>query len=178
VTLGFDSIYYRGVGPYEVMGEDVMMNPDNGQRLKVKRRVKWIDPKFQRRYILVLLSVTFLISAALFGVFWLHIESILGALSEAGFFEIGVLFSYIEDELLSLLLSVMFIVILFSFLLIYLSLNLSHRIAGPLFALKRSLDRIAEGNLQEARLSFRPTDEFKELAESLNRVVDELEKKA
>ncbi|MGA0164337.1 MAG: HAMP domain-containing protein, partial [Bdellovibrionota bacterium] len=140
--------------------------------------VKWIDPKFQRRYVFLLLAITFLVSAILFGIFWVHIEAILTVLIEAGFMQTGDLFAFIEDELISLLLSVMFVVIFFSLILVYFSVMISHRIAGPMFALKRSLDRIAEGNLKDARVKFRSKDEFHEIADALNRVVDELEKKA
>lgn len=155
-----------------------MTDQVDNHRIKFKRRVKWIDPKFQRRYVFLLLAITFLVSAILFGIFWVHIEAILTVLIEAGFMQTGDLFAFIEDELISLLLSVMFVVIFFSLILVYFSVMISHRIAGPMFALKRSLDRIAEGNLKDARVKFRSKDEFHEIADALNRVVDELEKKA
>lgn len=155
-----------------------MTDQANQSHIKFKRRVKWIDPNFQRRYVFLLLAITFFVSAMLFGIFWMHIESILTILIEAGFVQTEEFFASIEMELISLLISVMAVVIFFSLILIFFSVTISHRIAGPMFALKRSLDRIAEGNLKDARVKFRARDEFHEIADALNRVVDELEKKA
>ncbi|MGA0164449.1 MAG: HAMP domain-containing protein [Bdellovibrionota bacterium] len=53
---------------------------------------------------------------------------------------------------------------------------LSHRIVGPIFAIKRSLEMIEKDNLSEARIQLRSDDEFHEVAESINRVIDKLSK--
>ena len=45
----------------------------------------------------------------------------------------------------------------------------SHRIAGPIFALKRTIREILEG--KDAELNFRNKDEFRELVDSFNEMV-------
>jgi len=50
----------------------------------------------------------------------------------------------------------------------------SHRIAGPIDKMKRFIDDVAKGDYSR-RLRLRKKDELKDLAESLNRLVDRLE---
>jgi methyl-accepting chemotaxis protein len=50
----------------------------------------------------------------------------------------------------------------------------SHRVAGPIFALRRAIDEAAEsGNL--SKISFRRTDFTKNLAEAYNRMVEKIQ---
>lgn len=51
-----------------------------------------------------------------------------------------------------------------------LSLFLSHRIAGPLFRIEKSMDEVAKGNLA-FHITLRRRDEAKELAEKVNAMV-------
>ncbi len=57
-----------------------------------------------------------------------------------------------------------------------LAIVLSHRIAGPIYRMKRDLDEIVAGNYSK-RLRLRKTDELKDVAESINKLVDILEEK-
>lgn len=50
-------------------------------------------------------------------------------------------------------------------------LYLSHRTAGPLFHFKRVFDEINSGNAK-ARIKLRPRDDFQDVAESFNRMMD------
>ena len=52
----------------------------------------------------------------------------------------------------------------------------SHRLAGPVYRLERHLEKIIDGNYDE-ELHFRKKDEFKQLADIINRLEDELRKK-
>jgi len=54
-----------------------------------------------------------------------------------------------------------------------LSLFLSHRIAGPLYRFERSVEEITKGNLT-FRIRLRKKDEAQELANSMNRMIEEL----
>ena len=59
------------------------------------------------------------------------------------------------------------------FLISVLSIFWSHRIAGPLYRMRIILKDICEGKkVKEVR--FRKSDEFKELAEDLNKLVEKL----
>ena len=53
------------------------------------------------------------------------------------------------------------------------SLFLSHRIAGPLYRLEKSVEEITKGNL-DFRITLRRKDEAKELAASMNSMIREL----
>ncbi len=53
------------------------------------------------------------------------------------------------------------------------SIFVSHKIAGPIYRLKRSLAEIADGNIQMT-MKFRKRDELHDLAASVNRVIHEL----
>lgn len=56
------------------------------------------------------------------------------------------------------------------------SIVLSHRIAGPIYKMKKTMRSIIAGNHQE-RLYFREKDEFQELPQLFNEMLDSLEKK-
>ena len=49
----------------------------------------------------------------------------------------------------------------------------SHRLAGPVVKLKKSLEKIRAGNYEE-KIVFRKNDEFQELAEVINRLQAQL----
>jgi HAMP domain-containing protein len=54
-----------------------------------------------------------------------------------------------------------------------LGLFLSHRTAGPLYHFKRVFDEIRAGKTRQ-RVRLRPSDEFHEVAESFNQMMDTL----
>jgi len=55
-------------------------------------------------------------------------------------------------------------------------LILSHRLAGPIYRLERDLKDIAKGNFS-IRIKFRKKDELKSIAEGINSILDEIEKR-
>lgn len=55
-------------------------------------------------------------------------------------------------------------------------LVLSHRLAGPMYRLEKDLEDIAKGNFS-IRIKFRKKDELKSIADGINRILDEMEKK-
>ncbi len=57
-----------------------------------------------------------------------------------------------------------------------LAIVLSHRIAGPIFRIKKTLDEIIKGDYSK-RLHLRNTDELQDVAESINNLMELLEKK-
>jgi hypothetical protein len=62
------------------------------------------------------------------------------------------------------------------FILGFIALIYSHRVAGPLFRLRKSLDMLSEGK-DVASFKFRAYDEFKELAVSFERLRKSLKDK-
>ena len=53
------------------------------------------------------------------------------------------------------------------------SIFLSHRIAGPLFKIRRAMDDVTRGNFDQ-RITFRKNDHFMELQDTFNEMVQHL----
>jgi len=68
-------------------------------------------------------------------------------------------------------------ILLISPLVIILGIVLSHRIAGPIYRIRDIMDRVAAGEYN-LRIFLRKTDELKDMAESINKVVEVLENKS
>ena len=64
----------------------------------------------------------------------------------------------------------------FMALMTLVGLVVSHRTAGPLFHFKRVFEEIRSGETK-ARIRLRPKDEFKEVAEAFNKMMDTLQNK-
>lgn len=65
------------------------------------------------------------------------------------------------------------ILVLFLLLAAVISVFVSHSIAGPVYRFEKTLQSIAQGDLT-LRVGLRKTDEFKNLADAMNHMVDEL----
>lgn len=137
-----------------------------------RRSKKWIDPSFQKRYAILLLSIVALVSAVLIGTFWYHSEQVLQTLANAGVIKQHSLYLLIEKQMSSLLLSVTLVTSLFCVFVMVMARFLSHRIVGPIFRVKKSLEMMGEGRWDEARVSLRSDDEFQEVANLVNATVD------
>ncbi|HRK01895.1 MAG TPA: HAMP domain-containing protein [Oligoflexia bacterium] len=77
---------------------------------------------------------------------------------------------YVENQVVIVLgiLQLLFLTITFM-----LSIFLSHRIAGPLFKLRRAIDEVSRGNFDQ-RITFRKNDHFMELQDGFNEMVQHL----
>jgi len=140
-----------------------------------RRSLRWIDPSFQRRYAILLISIVLLVSTVLIGTFWFHSEQVLNTLTNAGVLKQHSLYLLIEKQMHSLLLSVVIVVALFSIFVFVMANFLSHRIVGPMFAIKRSIENIGSGQFSEARVKLRSDDEFQDVAQMLNQMADRME---
>ena len=128
------------------------------------RRSLWVvDPKFQRRYAMILLSIVALVSVVLIGAFMFHSRQVMQTLENAGVVKTHSLYLIIADQMKSLLISVTVVTVLFGTFVTVAASMLSHRIVGPIFAIKRSLEALISGRTNEARITLRDTDEFKEV---------------
>lgn len=76
----------------------------------------------------------------------------------------------VENQVLLLLgiLQLLFLGITFM-----LSIFLSHRIAGPLYKLKKSMEEVARGNL-DLRITFRKNDHFMDMQDTFNDMIQHL----
>lgn len=63
--------------------------------------------------------------------------------------------------------------ILFLLITFILSIFLSHRIAGPLFKLRRAIEEVGKGNMDQ-RITFRKNDHFVEMQDSFNEMIQHM----
>lgn len=63
--------------------------------------------------------------------------------------------------------------VVFVFVVVFVTVYLSHRVAGPLINLEKSLTRVADGDLT-TRVQLRPRDELKNIRDSFNRMMTSL----
>lgn len=142
------------------------------QVLNERRRKKWLDPDFQRRYAILLLSLVLVVSSIMLGSFWYHSDKVLESLKLAGVLEHHSLYSAIEQQMGAMLVSVSVVAVVFIGLVTIMAIYASHRIVGPIYAIKRSLEHLRDDQLEEAELHLRSGDEFHDVAELINSIVD------
>ena len=132
-----------------------------------KRRNYYIQKKFQTKYlfltILLLLTYTFIFVIVIFApyMFTLYFDYPLAEKAEAA-------------KALLLLHSTIWpgiggVILLFGVISIF----ISHKVAGPLFRLKKSLSQVTQGDLNIV-VKLRKWDGLKDLAEHVNMLIEEL----
>jgi nitrogen fixation/metabolism regulation signal transduction histidine kinase len=135
-----------------------------------QRRIVLIEPRLQFRYLVLPLVVSATTAAALLALFVVQAETLKGlAGSDRALLEeiqtvqtlsiaaaVGVLIGHVG-------------------LIVWLGLTLSHRLAGPIYRLKKSMKQVAEGD-REVRIHLRRRDELTDVATQFNEMVDAVEK--
>ena len=144
------------------------------QKRKHKRKLKnyWINPKFQTRYIVTLLSVSVVLVGVLGTVFYRYLEENYTLLVNMSPMrdEIKVL---LMEELAALKNSIIMSSIGYLCFVFGFGTYFSHRTAGPLYAFMRVFREIKNGK-QHTRLHLRPGDDFHDVAEEFNGMMNEL----
>lgn len=146
------------------------------EELQSKRTKYFIKPGFQKKMmILMILLVAIavnLVGGLCFGLITTTLEDEL--LSQAGFAasmdptQIALLKTKLFEYLFPRILIAEAATIL---ILSFLTLRLTHHIAGPVYRIESNLKRMAAGDFA-LKTTFREGDEFKELADALNSVSD------
>ena len=133
-----------------------------------KRRIYYIEKKFQTKYILLtiflLLTYTFAFIIIIFSPFILTLSLDFYSLSEKA--EAARTLLLLHSKVWP---GIGGIILLFGALSIF----ITHKIAGPLYRLKKSLAMIVEGNL-DVKVKLRKGDDLKDLAEHFNMLAEEL----
>lgn len=133
-----------------------------------KRRIYYIEKKFQTKYILLtiflLLTYTFAFIIIIFSPYILTLSLDFYSLSEKA--EAARTLLLLHSKVWP---GIGGIILLFGALSIF----ITHKIAGPLYRLKKSLSEINEGNL-EVKVKLRKGDDLKDLAEHVNMLAEEL----
>ncbi len=133
---------------------------------RFQRRTRlFIAKSFQIRYISLIMAFMF-ISAILAGYTVYVTTWIMFGEKLAAVYPQGLLFDIVNKVNLVLLLRLIFL----SPMVILIGLVLSNRIAGPIYRIRRFLDKVYDGHY-ECTLKLREKDELQDLAESLNQLV-------
>jgi nitrogen fixation/metabolism regulation signal transduction histidine kinase len=134
-----------------------------------QRRIIVVDPKLQFRFLILPLIVTITTAACLLALFVVQAQSLKGfASDDAGLVkEIG------RVQIMAAV--VVTAVLLFHVgMIVWLGLHASHKLAGPVYKLKKTMADVAAGN-DSARIHLRDGDQLGELAEAFNEMMDALE---
>lgn len=138
-----------------------------------KRTIYLVDPKFQIKFAFFVTSLVFL-SSLIYPLFIYETFQRLALEAKgAGLEEMSLKIAATEGNLVQLLLIFQFI---FTALVFVICIFQGHKIAGPLYKLKKFFKAIREGNSQE-KLVFRKGDNFKDVADDYNAAMEVINNK-
>ena len=143
--------------------------------MKNRRKTYVIERNFQTRFILrfilVIVGATLLSTGALLGVFYFkfqfggaNLNNLIIMITPEGTTDVSSLFKIILIPILAANLFILCIIVPYS-------LMYSHKVAGPVYRFQKSLDMILEGQL-DFMIKLRKKDEFKNIAEKMNSLID------
>ncbi|MBI3019665.1 MAG: HAMP domain-containing protein [Deltaproteobacteria bacterium] len=141
-----------------------------------RRRQYVINKDFQFRYIGLLVGLASLLCLVFIVMTKHYIELNLNPLIESGMIASPVVneLIQIEKQFLNKNLLTVFLLVLGPLTLA--GIFITHRIAGPIYALERRMKQIAQEGMQNTPFHIRRTDEFQELVESFNDMMASLQK--
>lgn len=128
------------------------------ERLKFKRKKYLILPKFQFKYAFYLISILLVILVIAEYFIFRSVSNILPSIYST---EVGELLKFSR---------ITFIIIGFLYVIsiIIFSIYITHRIAGPIFHIKKEIDQVGTILSLKHRFYLRKKDELKEITDSLN----------
>ena len=116
-----------------------------------RKRIKWIDPTFQKKYVLYLISGILMLSTVMIACFWYFSNQMMHDMADRlAMTEVSV-FSLIQSRLDQLVLTLSLMVLAFGVAVFVLATIITLRIVGPIFAVRRSLEALGNGDFEGAR---------------------------
>ena len=140
---------------------------------KFKRRQYFIQKEFQFKFILKFCMVLFIgiiVSTGL--LFFLSKDTLTSSFEQSRLVIKNTAFAILPSVFLSNLITLALITVA----AIFVTLLVSHKLAGPLFRFQKELDQIGEGNLTQA-IKLREKDQIAAMAESLEKMRVSLQRK-
>lgn len=128
---------------------------------KCRRRQHWIDSEFQGRFLTTIMKLVILTMSVS-----IIIPLLLGYIMSLPYSSTAV-----DWKLTTLCFSIVAIIACLG--LAYLSVRISHRICGPIYRIKKSLEAVQQGECPD-RIVLRKGDELQDLAELFNEVLEKL----
>ncbi len=144
------------------------------KREQQKRRQFWIEKTFQNRviwhFVVIVIGSIFFSQSITVG--FIKLKEIFAPASQVLIYFSNTVETMVFSRVVEILwLPMLVSTLLGIFLVLVFGLFYSHRIAGPLFNLKRTMRRVGEGNLK-ATMKIRKNDEFHDVEESFNQMVE------
>ena len=142
-----------------------------------RRKVYLINPRFQWRFIGFIAAVSLLAISLLFVSNVLFFRNMTNEALAAGLAPDNPYFDFLAEQKSALSIVYVGVSAVAFVSTVVLGALYSHRIAGPLYRLNKHMKAIADG-AEPAPVSFRRRDQFQELVESFNAMIDRLSKRA
>ncbi len=134
-----------------------------------RRRNYLINRDFQFRYIarmiIGIIVMAMIVSFTVYYTTWARIMD--------EFYDVARIASQYAPLFSSINQTLLVILLVFLVLAAFFSVFISHQIAGPMYRFEKTLQAIAGGDMT-MRVGLRKRDEFKQLADTMNEMVDEL----
>lgn len=143
------------------------------RNMTFQRRIVYIHKEFQNRFILKFCIIA--LGAMVLASFLLYFFS-KDSLTVTYRYHHLALQETAEVLLRPLILSNLIVLLILLIATVLVTMYVSHKIAGPLYGLGKSLESIGEGNLN-LKIQFRKGDQLKELASQINQMTKNLNEK-
>ncbi|MBI2609235.1 MAG: HAMP domain-containing protein [Deltaproteobacteria bacterium] len=147
------------------------------KRKEILRTQYLIDKPFQLKYSLGFVATVLVLSVAFSIATYSYIQDALFASVTTGISQSQVASSLAQEQVTLLNNNILLFFGFFTLCLIILAIYMTHRVAGPMFSLKRRMREISQGIVHLKPLQFRKTDEFQDVAEVFNQMIKSLEEK-
>jgi methyl-accepting chemotaxis protein len=151
------------------------MTDEANENPRTRRRLRnfWLNPQYQARYILWMLTLGMALTLAnatfLTRYATQNYEFVLSMLPTN--VEIR---AVLQQELYRVIRNLVIVSAIFTVAMGLIALMLSHRTAGPLYQFSQVFRDIAGGK-RSARIRLRPNDDFRDVADDFNRMMDGLD---
>lgn len=142
-----------------------------------KRKQFLILPKFQYKYSLFFGGIALSISALLFASFYYTFSEVYYQILGFIINEDAQLALTIREQFQQAIWILALVQIIFTLTITISGVFLTHRIAGPMWKIMKIMKEIGQTGNLETRIFFRRDDEFKEVADSFNNMMDKLKEK-
>ncbi|MFW6159077.1 MAG: HAMP domain-containing protein [Planctomycetota bacterium] len=133
-----------------------------------RRRILVVEPKLQFRYLILPLVVTVTTGVCLLVFFYLQAEALRAAAGAEGPLQEDIRTTQLVGAL-----TVGAVVLGHIALVVWLGLVASHKIAGPVYRVKQTMNEVASGN-ETVRITLRKGDHLKDVARAFNAMMDRL----
>lgn len=141
---------------------------------RIRRTQYLIAKNFQVRFALLLSVVGIAVTAVAGIILYLVLAKIQRLLIDTGVVLSPDVIEFLRQQRSLYLYSLLGVFVGVTLILLMLGIFVSHRLAGPIFALGRKMNDVAQGNFL-ATLELRKTDEFQELKDKFNTLVKGLQ---